>query len=130
MTRHDRMTMAWMRAPVGRPRQCGKDRERESQNENPAHRQAADTDRGAGMASPARRSADSHESRGQRPMSLHLEDPLIASFEVLPPLSVEATPGSVPGYGVREIMSDCAASAVTLHSLSTASLSHHDNTLL
>ena len=34
-------------------------------------------------------------------MSLHLEDPLIGDFEVLPPLSVEATPQSVSGYGIR-----------------------------
>ena len=53
------MTMAEMCGPVGRPRQCGEDRERESQNDNRAYRGAADTHRGAGMASPARRSADS-----------------------------------------------------------------------
>jgi hypothetical protein len=130
VSRHDGMMMAEMRAPVRRPRQCGEDRERESQNENRAHRDAADTHRGAGMASPARRSADSLESRGQRPMSLHLEDPLVGNFEVLPPLSVEATPQSASGYGVREITPDCAASAVTLLSLSIADLSHHNNTLL
>jgi hypothetical protein len=68
--------MARMTAPVCRPRDCGEGGERESQNENPADRVAADGPRGAGMASTARRAAGSYESREQRPIDLHLEDPL------------------------------------------------------
>jgi hypothetical protein len=87
--RNDRMMMARMGARVCRPCESGQARERESQNENPADRVAADGPRGAGMASAARRTAGSYESREQRPISLHLEDPLTGNLEVLPPVRVK-----------------------------------------
>ena len=60
----------------------------EGQDENPADRVAADGPRGTGVASTADRSAGPYESREQRPISLHLEDPLTGNSEVLPPVNV------------------------------------------
>jgi hypothetical protein len=118
--------MAWMSAPAGRQCQGGEERERESEDEYPAHRAATDSHRGAGMAGTARRSADSYASREQRPVSLHLEDPLVGNFEVLPALKVSSYRTYVCGSGVLRITTDRAASTVTLRGLSTASPSHHN----
>ena len=63
-------------------------------------------------------------------MSLHLEDPLICNVEVLPPLrgKLQHCPPAELAFGA--IHAGLSASAVTLHSLSIASLSYHNNTLL
>lgn len=68
--------MVRVTARVRRPREAGQGRERENQNESPADRVAADGPCGAGMASTARRATGSYEGREQRPINLHLEDPL------------------------------------------------------
>jgi len=63
-------------------------------------------------------------------MSLHLEDPLIGDFEVLPPLRVKLQHCLLADMAFGAIQPGYSASAVTPHSLSNANLSHHDNTLL
>ena len=68
--------MTRMTARVCRPGESGQARERDNQDESTAYRVAADGPCGAGMASSACRASGSYENREQRPMSLHLEDPL------------------------------------------------------
>jgi hypothetical protein len=90
--------MARMAAPVCRPRECGQGRERESENDNPADRVAADGPCGAGVASAADRTAGPCEGREKRPMSLHLEDPLTGNSEVLPPVNA-----NLPDYPAPDV---------------------------